>query len=71
MGTRIVAYAAAALTAAGLIGWGVGQLASRSVAGAAQLTGPVSRSQLSTVQASASTSSKWGPCPAHSSPTRS
>ncbi len=35
MRTRMMAYSAAALTAAGLIGWGVGQLTTGSVASSA------------------------------------
>ena len=67
MRIRIMPYDSAALTAAGLIGWGLGQLASRRVASAAQLTSSVFSTQVATAQASAPTPSTKTPCPAHSS----
>ncbi len=66
MRTRMMAFSATALTAAGLIGWGAGQLATEGVASPAQLSRSVSRSQVSTVQASSSRPSPATPCSAHS-----
>lgn len=65
MRTEITAFGAAALTAAGLIGWSVGQLATGSVASAAQLTSSESRKPAPTVQRSSSTAEATTPCPAH------